>query len=73
MQLFCVVFLYPLHCNSFRAKKKLKKSVKKFGLYSFLYYLYTIRKLKKVITIKTKTKWNTQQNKLKTQKETITQ
>lgn len=73
MQLFCVVFLYPLYRNSFRAKKKLKKSVKKFGLYSFLYYLYTIRKIKKVITIKTKTKWNTQQNKLKMQKETTMQ
>ena len=47
MQLFCVIFLHPLHRNSFRAKKKLKKSVKKFGLYSFLHYLYTIRKINK--------------------------
>jgi len=56
MQLFCHIFLCSLCCNGFRAKKKLKKSVKKFALYCFLSYLYTIRKIKKVITIKNQIK-----------------
>lgn len=72
MQLFCVVFLHPLCRNSFRAKKKLKKSVKIFGLYCFAPYICSIRKIKKVITIKKQKKWNTQKNKSKTQGEITT-